>query len=109
MSTVAPNKQPIMVRPDRDLHERVRAAGRLYGSMNRWALEAFRQKLAREAKGQDKPTLTVEPHHEDPRDEFERTWAHALIRRLRSPGKARPLLDHLAEIWHLPELPKMRR
>jgi hypothetical protein len=98
-----------MVRPDQELHAQILAAGRQYGSMNRWAIQAFREKLARQAKGQAKPPAIPEPHHEDPRDEFEWAWTHALVRRLRNPGKARSILDHLALIWNLKELPKTKR
>jgi hypothetical protein len=105
---VAQKKAAIMVRPDPELHALVLAAGRTVGSMNRWAIAAFREKLARQLKGQEKPPPR-EVHHEDPRDEFEWAWTHALIRHLRQPGKTRYALDLLADIWQLPELPKGRR
>src|SRR3954463_2531886 len=101
MSTVAKRKQTgIRINPE--LAEEIREAAHALGiSQNKWCIAAIREKLERGKKGQSLPPRP-EPHHEDPKDEFERLWAHALIRRLRSPaGKARPVLDHLAGLWNL--------
>lgn len=108
MQAVSNRKRQLGIRVDAELHDRIFAACRGHdGSLNKWAVAAFREKLARDAKGKLAPL--TETHHEDPRDEFERTWNRTLNRWLRKPGKWRCALDLLAEIWKLPDLNDKRK
>lgn len=107
MNKVSDRKKQIGIRVDTDLHKRLVDVARQHnGSLNKWAAAAFREKLAREARG--KVSHEIEPHHEDARNDFERTWNRTLNRWLRKPGKWRCALDLLAEIWKLPDLPKQK-
>jgi hypothetical protein len=108
MAKVSEHVPPIVVRANRALYEAVRAASqeRTDHSMNKWAMAAFREKLTRDSKGKPMLLPEVELHHEDAQDDFERTWNRTLNRWLRKPGRWRSLLDHLAEIWQLPVVPK---
>lgn len=107
MPVVANRKRQINLRVDAQLYAQIVEASRTRGSINKWAAAAFREKLLRNSKG--RVPQTVEPHHEDARNDFERTWNRTLNRWLRKPGKWRCLLEVLAEVWKLPDLNGKRK